>query len=139
MSDPFNAYDAITGQLVGQTFSHNVADETVAAALVIANTPAGCAMYEGPVPDRSAQRIDITSGLPVARGACPITSSIAARVVTLSGVPSDAAYTISGDAALSGTCDESGTLALTFGGPGNYAVAIPCFPLLDYSGSFTLT
>jgi hypothetical protein len=139
MSDPFNAYDAITGQLVGQTFSHNVADETVAAALVIANTPAGCAMYEGPVPDRSAQRIDIASGLPVARGACPITAVAAARVVTLSGVPSGAAYAISGDATLSGTCDASGTLALTFGAAGTYGVAIPCFPLLDYLGSFTLT
>jgi hypothetical protein len=138
MSDPFNAYDAITGQLVGQTFSHNVADSTFAAALVLANTPAGCAMYEGPVPDRSAQRIDIASGLPVGRGACPITAAVAARVVTLSGVPAGAAYTLSGDAALSGTCDASGTLALTFGAAGTYTVTIACFPLLDYSGSFTL-
>ena len=69
---------------------------------------------------------------------CPITASVAARVVTLSGVPSGAAYSISGDATLSGVCDASGTLALTFGAPGSYQVAVACFPLLDYSASFTL-
>jgi hypothetical protein len=58
--------------------------------------------------------------------------------VTLSGVPSGAAYTIGGDATLSGVCDASGTLALTFGAAGTYSGSIPCFPLLDYLGSFTL-
>jgi hypothetical protein len=46
---------------------------------------------------------------------------------------------ITGDAILSGTADATGTLALSFGAPGTYSVAIPCFPLLDYAASFTLT
>jgi hypothetical protein len=125
--------------LTGQTFSTNLSDPAAAAAFAANNTPAGCAMYAGDVPNPSTQMVDVASGELIARGACPVTSSVAARVVTLSGVPSGAAYTISGDSDFSGTGDASGTLAATFGAPGNYVIAIPCFPALDYAGSFTLT
>jgi hypothetical protein len=107
-------------------------------ASVLLNIPANAVPILGAF-NALAQRFDIPNQAIVARGACPITSSVAARVVTLSGVPAGAAYTISGDAALSGTADATGALALTFGAPGTYLVSILCFPLLDYLGSFTLT
>jgi hypothetical protein len=134
----YNLYDATSGQFSGAHFDSNEANPDVFAAFLAMNTPTGFATYVGGAADPIAQRFDIPTQTIVSRGACPITAAVVARVVTLSGVPSDAAYTISGDAALSGTCDESGTLALAFGAAGNYAVAIPCFPLLDYLGSFTL-
>jgi hypothetical protein len=135
---PYSPYNAISGQLIGQTFSTNLEDDDAAAKFAAQNTPAGCAMYAGAIPDPASQMIDVASGELIARGACPITSAVAAHVVTLSGVPAGAAYVITGDATLSGTADASGTLALTFGAAGTYSVLIPCFPLLDYLGSFTL-
>jgi len=53
-------------------------------------------------------------------------------------VPSGAAYVVGGDSALVGNCDDSGELALGFGAPGTYSVDLPCFPMVDYSASFTL-
>jgi hypothetical protein len=107
-------------------------------ASVLLNIPANCIPIPGAF-NAITQRFDIPSGAIVARSPCPITSAVAARVVTLSGVPAGAAYTIAGDATLSGTVDASGTLALSFGAAGSYAVTVACFPLLDYLGSFTLT
>jgi environmental stress-induced protein Ves len=106
-------------------------------ASVLLNTPANCTPIRGDF-NAMTQRFDIPSQAIVLRSACAITSAVAARVVTLSGVPAGAAFTIAGDASLSGAADASGTLALTFGAAGTYTVAVACFPALDYSGSFTL-
>jgi len=154
-------YDPATGALVGAVLT--VSDETPGIAtpgvpapvgsppgtpgtppvysafpaLALLNAPSNGVPIAGAF-NASTQRFNTSSKTVVLRGACPITSAVAARVVTLSGVPAGAAYAISGDATLSGVCDASGTLALTFGAPGSYAVSIPCFPFLDYVGSFTL-
>lgn len=123
-------YDAATGMLAPYVLA--CPDEAVQL-----NTPAGHIAIDGAY-SAASQIFDIPSGAVIARGATPITAAIAARAVTLSGVPSGAAFAISGDATLAGNADATGTLALTFGAAGTYAVAIPCFPLLDYLGSFTL-
>jgi hypothetical protein len=133
----YNLYDATSGKFSGAHYNSNEADPDLLAAFLALNTPTGLAMFAGAA-DPVAQRFDIPSGEVVARDPCPITSAVAAHVVTLSGVPSGAAFTIAGDATLSGTADATGTLALTFGAAGTYSVSIPCFPLLDYLGSFTL-
>jgi hypothetical protein len=132
----FHFYDSSTGQLHPNAIVINAPPEDQALTAQ-RNCPTGYKVLEGIV-DPLSQYVDVASGTVLARGACPITSAVAARVVTLSGVPSGAPFTIAGNASLTGTADSSGTLTLTFGAAGTYAVSIACPPLLDYFGSFTL-
>jgi hypothetical protein len=130
MNTTWSFFDPVTGAFAGRTYTGN--DDYLAM-----NTPAGLSAIAGDY-DHLACQVDLATLTVVTRAACPITSAVAARVVTLSGVPSGASFTIAGNASLTGTADSSGTLTLTFGAAGTYTVSIPCSPLLDYFGSFTL-
>lgn len=132
MMTEYSFYDASTGKFTGVRYGTSNADE------LALNLPAGQGATPGNI-DHNTMRFDVPTSAVVARGPAPISASVAGLVVTLAGVPSDAAYTITGDAALTGAADASGALVLTFGAPGTYVLDVACFPLLDYQGSFTLS
>lgn len=79
----------------------------------------------------------IVAGAVAARAACPVAAAVAGRVVTFTGVPIGAPYTISGAAQFTGVAADA-TLVLTFGAPGTYAITIDCFPAQDYTQQATL-
>ena len=129
----FVGYDTATGRVrwTGSCDSAYVANQPFGSGQAVIDTGS-----PNPV-DQNANYI--SGGAVTAKAACPVSASVAGRVVTLTGVPSGAAYTIGGAATLTGTADATGTLALTFGAAGMYTVAVTCFPAVDYSGSFTLS
>jgi hypothetical protein len=80
----------------------------------------------------------VSGGTVLARPACPVSASLAARVVTLTGVPIGAPWVVSGPGRASGTTDAA-TMVFSFTGPGTFALFVDCFPAQDFNQEFTVT
>ena len=97
----------------------------------------GETMLEEPITDGNANYV--VDGAVVARPACPISATAAARVVTLTGVPVGAVIQIGGEAIETITqSDPSGELEVTLPAAGDYRFSCSVFPALDYSQGFAI-
>lgn len=81
----------------------------------------------------------VTGGVIAARPACPISASLAARVVTLTGVPIGTLWIVSGANGLTSGTTDAATMTFTFTGPGTFKLFVDCFPAQDFNQEFTVT
>jgi len=107
-----------------------------AGDFIAANLAVGESAYLGSA-DHRMQRI--VGGQLVDRDPCPITSSVAGLVVTLSGVPLGAVVSVSGPVAEDIAQDDpDGSMEVTLPIGGSYRLSADLFPLVDYAETLVL-
>jgi len=126
-------YEDGTGRIVIYGHARDILED--GGASMAAQAQAGqTALAVSAIPNPATQYV-VDSQI-VARPDCPVTASVAGRVVTLTGVPVGAPWSISGTG-LSGIADGN-TLVVTFEAPGVYTILVGCFPAIDFQQEFTI-
>ena len=121
-----------TGALTGQRYS------TTDDALISVNTPAGTFAVPG-LYDSTLYRYDLSLNAIVLRDPTPVSVQLLTSSVVLSGVPLGAVITVGGDTSLTVTnTNPAGVVTLNFAAPGNYTLAVSCFPSQDFTAAFKL-